>query len=233
MLHHHTPSALVEALCGRLCFAVFSVWGPSARARLRPLYNWGRSGGVPNPSCISCLNWWKKKLLCGEPTRLTLFPDGLPPVIVYTDAEGKGGIGGLLFDPLGPVEWFMAKVPRSVIALLQPRLTDINALELLGMIVAVQIWLARLSGRRLVMFIDNTVALACGRKGASRAEDLNRLSHHFQLLLRGSSCTGWLYWVPSKLNCADNPSRGEPPIIGIRVFLTPPWTSVVASLTEP
>ena len=226
------PASVIESLCGRLCFAVFAIWGPSARARLRPLYQWGRAGGSPDASCMSCLHWWKTKLYCGEPTVLFLSPDSLPPVLVYTDAEGRGGIGGLLFDPLGAVEWFRSKVSKSVISLLNPRLTNINALELLAMIVAVRVWDGRLRGRRLVLFVDNTVALACGRKGASRASDLNRLSHHFQLLLRGLGCRVWLYWVPSKLNLADTPSRGEPPLIGVEVFNVPPWTSVSAALTD-
>jgi hypothetical protein len=131
------------------------------------------------------------------------------------------------------MEWFRSKVPRSVVSLLEPRLTDISALELLAMIVAVRLWHIRLAGRRLVLFVDNTVALACGRKGASRAADLNRLAHHFRLLLKGIGCSVWLYWVPSKLNLADSPSRGEPPLIGIEVCNVPPWTLVAAALTDP
>ena len=60
------------------------------------------------------------------------------------------------------------------------------------------------------MFIDNTVALQVLRKGRSGKADLNSWAARLTRLLRGGGVAAEFYWVPSKLNIADLPSRGAP-----------------------
>ena len=100
-------------------------------------------------------------------------------------------------------------------------------MELLAVTVALKLFSQSLRGAAVRFFIDNRSVLGSLRKGRSKVEDLNSLvlltidkTAHIDLCL--------FSWIPSKLNVADVPSRGQL-IPGIT---TVDCAMVVRSVTE-
>ena len=67
----------------------------------------------------------------------------------------------------------------------------------------------RLVGRRVVHFVDNTVALSAMVNGYSSSTDMAALANAFHLTAVGLGARTYFDYVPSKANIADLPSRGE------------------------
>ena len=204
------PSAM--KLAGRLNFAASAAWGSIARSRLRRLYRHIHLGHpLVQDDLAGDLSWWILRLERLEPHRLFLHI--VDPVILYTDAEGSGGLGGVI-DVDNTASWFSASTPDSVTSAMLPRKTQIFPLEVLAVAAALRLWKDKVSGRHLVVFVDNTSALAALRKGSSKVSDVHGLiALTWQQLLSSVSSVKF-FWVPSKLNLSDLPSRGLTPIVG-------------------
>ena len=67
----------------------------------------------------------------------------------------------------------------------------------------------RFAGRRVVHFVDNTVALSAFVHSYVGKEDLAPLLNVFHTTAAALRAQTYLDWVPSKANMADLPSRGE------------------------
>ena len=89
--------------------------------------------------------------------------------------------------------WFRSKVAPRVRDSLNRRRTQINALELIGVVLACEHWNLLLQGRRLIVFIDNTVALQVLRKGRSGKADLNSWAARLTRLLRDGGVAAEFY----------------------------------------
>ena len=152
-----------------------------------------------------------------------------PLVVIYTDAEGEGGIGGVLVSK-SQEAYFAATVPQCIRDLLLPRKTQIFLFEVIGVVASLLLWLSVLSGARLILFIDNIPALVSIQKGSSASDDANSVvGLAWQLVL--SHCIAFRpLWVPSKLNLADPPSRKAVPIRGQAVSLRIRWESLSRAL---
>ena len=207
-----SSSLVFESLVGRLCFACFSVWGPRAKSRLMPLYPWIYKREVSVDKVLQCLRWWEDELLHYSGTIVCLRADTRAPLILYTDAEGSGGLGAVMVNQ-DSSWWFSARTPDFIVSALAPRKTQINGLELLGVWMALSVWKSALVGRTLLLFVDNTSALAIVIKGSSKSEDLNVLGMAIRDLCSSLSISLHAFWVPSALNGSDPPSRGSPPFI--------------------
>jgi hypothetical protein len=114
-------------LAGRLSFASFASWGPIARSRLRRLYVFSLcfTGRLTQP-LLQDLQWWLDKLVVLSPAVVALGPTD--PLVLYTDAEGSGGLGGVLADGEN-LEFFSCQTPQLFVAALLPRHTQIFPLE--------------------------------------------------------------------------------------------------------
>ena len=206
-------------LAGKLSFGCAAVWAGAPRAQLRPLFRVAAGLGPDGPEVREALSWWAAFLAASPVAVRALAPPPAPPVLLYTDAEGAGGAGAVLYAPSGAEFWASSVAPLR--PWLAPRATQINPFELATVILAISFWGPRLRGASVCVFIDNTVALACARKGTSSACDLARLSFALWARARAFDLTLRVAWVPSKLNPADAPSRGGSPAGATEARLPP------------
>lgn len=127
---------------------------------------------------------------------------------MYTDAEKNGQVGAVLVDVASKeVQFTMASVPKEIRRRLLSRATQINAFEASAVAFGLHTFREELRGKRVVVFIDNTVALNTIIKGWSRKPDLNQLAFTTWLLLEEVQVEAHFAYVRSKLNLADGPSR--------------------------
>ena len=157
--------------------------------------------------------------------RLPLWRRSDPVAVVYSDAEGSGGVGAFL-QVASKSAWLAGSVPRSFSAVLFSRKTQIFAYETLMVLVTISCFLRDLRGLRVIFFVDNTSALGALRKGSSRSADVHALVEEVWRLAGSNDISLFFKWVPSKLNLADPPSRGSEPISGHRAHLRFHWDSL-------
>ncbi len=203
-----------ESLVGKLSFAVGAVWGPGVRSRLVELYRHvGQRSAEFDEPVARALTWWASALRGHlAPRRIGLGPPSRPPVVVYTDAEGSGGVGFVIIDCAS--DWRgcgSATVGDAWARTLLSRRTQIVPFEVAAVLVALLSCTERVQGRRLVVWVDNSAARAVLKSGRSRKSDLNALAAVFHRILADANASARVEWVPSRLNPADPPSRGRPP----------------------
>ena len=196
------------------------------------LHRWAWSGGgpvEPGSRLLRDLTWWFEWLAHERLSQLVPAALDLPVAILYTDAEGGGGIGAVLVKG-SDITYFSGRVSRKVSAALRSRATQIFPFEVIAVAAAVSQWKRQLQGHRVVIFVDNRGALGALRKGASTQDDVGRI-----LLMAWSNfiAAGILpifLWVPSALNCADPPSRGAAPPVGQSTAFRFDWTPILQAL---
>lgn len=214
------PPQEFEALIGRLSFAAFAIFGRWSTSHISSLYAAVASidhAETVDQEVIDDLRWWRQIITEGRSSHLLLRPSQQSPVMLLTDAEGSGGAGGVLWDfahPLQECVWFRTRVPSECWQTFKPRKTQINILELVIVLAACRVWLKFLKGRRVLVFIDNNVALQVLRKGRSSKRDLNSWAQRITQLFREVGAEFQFFCIPSKYNLADLPSREAPPPLG-------------------
>ena len=204
------PTKTAEKLAGRLNFATAATVGGVGGARLRNIYSAVfQCDTRVNDSLLLELKWWAERL---QSQTDSLFPCGPRPqkvCVLYTDAEGSGGVGAIFETAGKPALSFRARMDIHKLPFLVDRKTQIIPLESLVVLASVKLWRSELAGARLLLFIDNQSSLGALKKGRSRAPDLSRIVEAILDLLDEISCQIIPLWVPSCLNIADFPSRGE------------------------
>ena len=231
----------LHKLVGRLSFGCWAVWGQGAAAQLAPFYRAVFSGDVRSPGLREAAQWWIAHL-SGAVCRVMAYrlsPAALPPCVIYTDAEGSGGVGACLFRH-GKHLWWGARAPRSMRELHEvlgyPRKMPVFVYEAVVPFLALRLWGERLRNRRVLFYVDNTSALGALRRGRSRLSPaLNALVFEWWKLARSFGIEASFMWVPSRFNPADPPSRGSPPpVVGLRITspASAAWVEVVTLLTR-
>jgi hypothetical protein len=120
------PLGLASQLVGRLSFAAWAAWGHIARSRLRSLYDFLLCGaGKFSLEVRKSLLWWEHRLQSLVPRLILLKEFNSAVILIYTDAEGSGGLGALL-SGTEPSEWFMGKAAPLFEKSLLPRKTDLR-----------------------------------------------------------------------------------------------------------
>ena len=149
---------------GRLSFASQSVVGPVGRAALRPI-EWHRRHGSPcsmGRRFVAALEWWPA-YLAAAPARTIRGSEPFAAIldwVLYTDAEGEGGVGAVLVHVAGRAcHHIVTAVPRSVKRAWLRRRTQINVFKLLAVLMALESFRAAIRGCRFVCFVDNKAAL--------------------------------------------------------------------------
>ena len=215
---------VITKLVGRLSFAAFAAYGPSSRSRLTSLYHLlHEEPSRLTSSASSDLHWWASQLRGGRSRAHRLGPPLAPPVFIYTDAEGTGGIGAVLWAADISPFYIQDTIPENIRSRLLPRKTQINAFEVIAVWATIR-RIGLLRNRDVILFIDNTVALQCIRKGDSRVADISSFVQDIWDISDSEGIGLFPFWVPSKLNVADPPSRGVAPVIGTRQYVGRLWS---------
>ena len=200
-------------LAGKASFASQGVFRNNGRAHLRLVYQRQRSTG----SSITLGEPLRKALIAlrevirhGRPRRIHSAL-GRGSHVVYTDADGRGGVGGVLFRqgharPL----FFRWRVPQSWHARMKPRKTQIEVYEAIATVVALYTFAPYVEGSDLWLFVDNTGAQAAITKGVGGEDDVNAIASAFWTQAAAEDLGIWVERVDSESNPADVPSRDTP-----------------------
>ena len=197
---------------GRLAFLNAYVSNRLGRSLLRPIIWRQRTGNGSfrlTPRLRNSLLWFLTILESGLVRHIPLGrPVSLPVVLLYSDAEGNGRVGGVLVCGAGSAKFFRGVIPRNIQRLLKRRRTNITAFELLAALAAITVCGSEIhSGCRLVHFIDSTSALACVVRGFSTKPDLSVISGRVWFELARMNVYYTAEYVSTSCNLADGPSR--------------------------
>jgi len=211
-----------ESTAGRANFIAQMVLGPAGASRVRAIYQsvYQSDRSVLEGELLEELNWWEDYLATRKPVTIQLDKSSGPVTIIYSDAEGTGGIGGLIVPEHQNVQWFRSHV-RSIQRrdYLQQRKVQIIPYEGIAARESLRRWKTVAAGKEVIMFIDNQSVYHSLRKGRSKAPDVNLILRDILDIAAEQDIRIFPYWIPSALNISDLPSRGEDPRIGKEVSI--------------
>ena len=209
-------SGAAASLRGKLYFAATTAYGRVGRAALQPiLQRQERSGerDALTPSMIRSLSFFITLLNHMPAREVTLGSQGVPPVLVWSDASWEAGVGRLgfvVYDPLS--DEFIesdSPIPQYILDLFVKKKQKIGQCEILAATSVYSSLPALFRDRRVVHWIDNTSAISCLLHGYSGKPDSALLVNAFHLYNAGLKADIRFEYVESKANVADLPSRGE------------------------
>ena len=205
---------LAAKFAGRFAFLNAHVFNRIGRALLRPII-WRQRhscrGDLLTRRLRFALVWFLSLLEKGLSKEVQLVPQVKRPVVLlYSDAEQNGGVGGVAQLPDGELLYIHGRLPKQICRLLHVRKTNIVAFELLAALVSMLAFGKAFCGRyRIMHFIDSTSALACLVRGYSSKTDLCLLAGRFWFEACGLHLDCRLEYVNTRSNIADGPSRGD------------------------
>ena len=134
------------------------------------------------------------------------------PLLVFVDGacEEHASIGAVLVDPEGENQYFGAQVSEDTVASWRSKLEQkqvIGQAELYPLLIARLTWQSRLSGRRVIYFIDNESARIVAIKAYSPVLASLRIIVECISFDYDHGITSWYARVPTCCNIADGPSR--------------------------
>ena len=227
------PPSLAGSVSSKLRWVTM---GPVGRAATQPMrarqyatepdgedLKWAISSCLPLSTAID----FTLKLLSGENLPDVVFKgivSAMPPVMVWSDASwhpvsdspnGAGRVAFIVYIP-GPGRLVFAEslVPASVLIRItalrrqQNLICPLEEIALAAPYFCPEI-AGDLVGRDVLHFADNMAANGAAIKGYSAAPDLALIVSSMQLRIARRRIRLWIQFVPSKLNLADAPSRGD------------------------
>ena len=221
-------------MAGRMEFAASAAWGSAPRARFNGLYKIASKGFRGSPQAELDVRWLLRLMETASPTTSKpLVPRADPPLALYTDASGQplNGFGAFLIDG-DSILWTGCQCPEALISSLSDRTTQINPLEVCGVILGLWTFQDFLAGRRVIVYIDNQAAFGAIRKGRSSVPDFNELVFFARGICGSCNADPVFIWVPSDLNWADAPSRCSPPVVGSWIPPVAKWQALCSALPK-
>ena len=210
--------ATAERLFGRISFALTATVGAFGRAATQPLLQRAhephRRRAAPfTESMRRMLEFFRAVLPSLPPMAVRCGPEReseLPPVLVYTDASynerGWSGLGIVVID--GSDVWEAGcRVPEWLLRWLRSRGQQVNHLEAAAAVAARLTFPDVLHRRRVLHFIDNTVALSKAVHGYAKEPDMAAVVNSLHACDAALGIEAWFEWVPSHANVSDLPSR--------------------------
>jgi hypothetical protein len=202
-----------EQFFGRVNFVLTTAAGAVGRGAAQPLLQRAHRSGDGNrftPSMVRMLRFYEAVLPRLPPLELAVAQHSGDHVVVYTDAcyteGGYSGIGIVIVDG-GDVYEASATVPRWLLDWLRPRGQQINHLEAIAMVCARLTFPRAFARRRVVHFVDNTVAMSKAVHGYANEPDMAAAANALHACDAALGCDAWYEWVPSGANISDLPSR--------------------------
>ena len=202
-----------ERLRGRLQFASGQLFGRSARNRMRILskhISCGRTALCDNT--LLALRELRNQVALNSPR--TISGKMSDHVHLYVDAsydlEGYSGVGGVLYDSGGQACFFFSE--KLSCEFLQSVKKDeqknmIQELEMLALLIAAELWLPVVKGKRVVAFSDSESVRGSFLKSWSQNDASSLLLKKIFSLEEESCCQIWLERVPSQSNPSDQLPR--------------------------
>ena len=118
----------------------------------------------------------------------------------------------MLFDPAArSISYFSWLLPSDLILKIPSGSNPIHQLEVLPVLISFKIWREQLTGRGVIIFVDNEGAKSSLVNGGSGAEVSNRIVAAIDDAITAYASSVWYDRVPSAANPADAPSRGKVP----------------------
>ena len=176
------------------------------RAFLRRLFNALRRPAAVHritPDMKADLLWWHTFLDDWDGLKLLRHLDSRSTVHIWTDASGKHGMGGYIRENLSQ------PVPEafSIRLATRHRRKDIQFKEMKAVLHAIQLWLDRLRGSKLILYCDNDACVHGLQKSSIRGPAMAPLRDIVMLLAKNDIHLVPI-WIPTKANqLADDLSR--------------------------
>ena len=202
-----------EQLRGRMVFFEGFAFGRAANQALKQVSLRAESQGDQNSLDESLSRALEVILLrIQAATPLELSAQSADTFFIFTDGafeDGKGSIGGILYDASGkPLDFFALELePEAMEPFLADSRNPIYELELLPVAISFWLWAKRLKHKQLVCYLDNDAARAALIRGTGGTILADNIVHHAMLYETEQALLSWFARVPSASNPADDPSR--------------------------
>ena len=220
-----------SSLRGRIFFALSSAWGMVGRAATLPLvqrqYRDVSYEFLEGSELHHSFMFFEALLPALPPLVVPVVPDSRPPLTVYTDASFwlaksrrgvceprssrlRGGLGAVVYDPesnrvvsaMGDPPWELLLASWDT-----DKKTYIAELEAIAALAVYSTFSSIFRGRKVIHWIDNTVALSAFVHGYAGKPELAKTVNVFYLQAMALRASVYFDYVPSKANIADLPSR--------------------------
>ena len=214
-----TP-ATASSIRGKLGFCLTTAYARVGRAASQPLVQrefQDTSYSVRRTPIAAARMFYKILLPMLPSLKIPVYEDQTPAIVLYTDAMFRkrrpyplSRLGVCYFDPLdgGGAHHSDMVLPPWVWDLLSPvQKVLIMQAEMLAPLAALFSLPKVFSGRKVILFIDNTGALSALLHGYASKPDCAAIANVFHLLVAYLSIDIWFEWVPSDANICDLPSR--------------------------
>ena len=193
----------LDSAAGFLSFAAKVVI--PGRAFLRRIFDALRTPTAVHrimPDIKADLLWWQTFLDDWDGLKLLDHLDSRPTYHIWTDASGKHGMGGYIKEHHSqPTEAFSIRLAT------RHRRKDIQFKEMKAVHQAIQLWLPRLRGSKLVLYCDNGACVYGLQKLSIRGLAMAPL-RDIAMLLAKNDIHLVPIWIPTKANqLADDLSR--------------------------
>lgn len=212
----HFGKGELATLRGRLLFAENQIFGKGCTIYVRILSRYVESYvcGAVDKELSFVLSMLRDRISLQKPR--SVCERIIPVVRVCSDAcfelNGKAGIGGVVVDQCGSCiahfgYWLTAEEIDAI------NINDTSAiiaeLETLAVYISLKFFSSYLAGNDVVVFCDNSAALASLISGRSSNDWMMRIIQSVFMWEDDNVIGLWYERVPSHANTADAPSRGD------------------------
>ena len=165
-----------------------------------------------NAQLCTALLFFKERLQSGKPRKVDKAVRQTRFILTDAafDADGSGGIGGILCSPSGDVEaWFERRLSSRDVSyfMREGQENAIAELETLAVVVSVFLWKSFLLSQHIIFGLDNDVARFALMKGYSKSQGVSGLVRLLAVQCEELTILPWFLRVASASNLSDFPSR--------------------------
>ena len=165
-----------------------------------------------NAQLCTALLFFKERLQSGKPRKVDKAVRHTRFILTDAafEADGSGGIGGILCSPSGDVEaWFERRLSSRDVSyfMREGQENAIAELETLAVLVSVFLWKSFLLSQHIIFGLDNDVARFALMKRYSKSQGVSGLVRLLAVQCEELTILPWFLRVASASNLSDFPSR--------------------------